>query len=374
MITSRVLTYLVVAVAGLVVLPWDTDVIPGPLPRDASQTEADAPQNAATYTREVIYFPCSGERCQAWLYMPKQGLAPGRKPPIVIAAHGLGAQKDFGLAAYGERFAAGGLASLIFDYRTFGGSDGEPRHWVSPKRHLQDWQSAFDFAVSQLGGKVDTSKVLLWGTSFGGGHALTTAANLRDNITAVVAQVPFTDGKAAFAKNVKERGYPRIARAVIAALHDMLRSAINMPAAYYPLIGEPGMTNFMGLTQDEQEAYYAKHPAKKQGGWRNLGRCRLALEASAYRPIALLPQITAPVLFAAATKDQLCPLDGVKAAVAVTPNAQLVTVDTNHFQVYSGEALEYLSEKYVEFFRQAAGLPAQVAASSSNEEQPQDVE
>lgn len=80
------------------------------------------------------------------------------------------------------------------------------------------------------------------------------------------------------------------------------------------------------------------------------------------------------MLFAAATKDQLCPLDGVKAAVAVTPNAQLVTVDTNHFQVYSGEALEYLSEKYVEFFRRAAGLPAEVAASSSDEEQPQDVE
>jgi hypothetical protein len=27
---------------------------------------------------------------------------------------------------------------------------------------------------------------------------------------------------------------------------------------------EPGMTNFMGLSQDEQEAYYAKHPPKKQ--------------------------------------------------------------------------------------------------------------
>jgi hypothetical protein len=77
-------------------------------------------------------------------------------------------------------------------------------------------------------------------------------------------QVPFTDGKAAFAKNIKERGYLRIARAVIAGVHDILRSAINMPAAYYPLIGEPGMTNFMGLTQDEQDAYYAKHPAKKQ--------------------------------------------------------------------------------------------------------------
>jgi NADPH:quinone reductase-like Zn-dependent oxidoreductase len=35
----------------------------------------------------------------------------------------------------------------------------------------------------------DDSTVLLWGTSFGGGHALTTAAKLKGNITAVVAQV-----------------------------------------------------------------------------------------------------------------------------------------------------------------------------------------
>lgn len=100
-----------------------------------------------------------------------------------------GAQKDFGLAAYGERFAAAGLASFIFDYRTFGGSEGEPRHWVSPNRHLADWRSAVDFVTSQLGDKVDGSKLLLWGTSFGGGHALTTAARLGGNVTAVVAQV-----------------------------------------------------------------------------------------------------------------------------------------------------------------------------------------
>jgi dienelactone hydrolase len=54
---------------------------------------------------------------------------------------------------------------------------------------LQDWQSAYDYVTGQLGDAVDTSKVLLWGTSFGGGHALTTAAKLRENITAVVAQV-----------------------------------------------------------------------------------------------------------------------------------------------------------------------------------------
>eukprot|EP00882_Tetradesmus_deserticola_P005190 GHRQ01005467.1.p2 GENE.GHRQ01005467.1~~GHRQ01005467.1.p2 ORF type:complete len:151 (+),score=61.01 GHRQ01005467.1:1279-1731(+) len=142
-----------------------------------------------------------------------------------------------------------------------------------------------------------------------------------------------------------------------------------MPAAYYPLIGQLGETSFMALSQEEKDAYYAKHPAQKQGGWRNLARCRLALEVSAYRPITSVPHITAPVLYAAATRDTLCPLDGVKAAVAATPNAQLVTVDASHFHVYSGEPFQYLAGKYVEFFRQAAGLPAE--AGGEAEQQPQ---
>jgi len=33
------------------------------------------------------------------------------------------------------------MAVVLFDYRCFGGSEGLPRHWVSPRRHLQDWEA-----------------------------------------------------------------------------------------------------------------------------------------------------------------------------------------------------------------------------------------
>lgn len=56
-------------------------------------------------------------------------------------AHGMGAQKDIGLAVYAEAFVAAGMAVLVFDYRNFGGSTGLPRHWVSPHRHNQDFQA-----------------------------------------------------------------------------------------------------------------------------------------------------------------------------------------------------------------------------------------
>jgi fermentation-respiration switch protein FrsA (DUF1100 family) len=101
-----------------------------------------------------------------------------------------GCQKDFALAQYGERFAQAGFASFIFDYRTFGGSEGLPRHWASPARHLDDYMSAVQYVKEQLGGEVDVSKLNLWGSSFSGGHVLTLAGSkLRDEVTAVIAQV-----------------------------------------------------------------------------------------------------------------------------------------------------------------------------------------
>lgn len=42
--------------------------------------------------------------------------------------------QDMGLAKYAESFTERGLACLVFDYRTFGGSDGMPRHYVEPWR------------------------------------------------------------------------------------------------------------------------------------------------------------------------------------------------------------------------------------------------
>jgi alpha/beta superfamily hydrolase len=48
-------------------------------------------------------------------------------------------------AAFADVFVRAGMAALFFDYRTFGDSEGEPRHWVSPSRHLADWHAALAF-------------------------------------------------------------------------------------------------------------------------------------------------------------------------------------------------------------------------------------
>jgi poly(3-hydroxybutyrate) depolymerase len=56
-------------------------------------TPADERQETASFIREVVMFPCSGVRCQAWLYLPTSS-SNGALPPVVVAAHGLGATAD----------------------------------------------------------------------------------------------------------------------------------------------------------------------------------------------------------------------------------------------------------------------------------------
>lgn len=110
--------------------------------------------------------------------------------PCLIHSPDAGCQRDFALSHYGDRFAKAGFATFIFDYRTFGGSEGEPRHWASPARHLEDYVSAVEYIKKELADEVDVNRINLWGTSFSGGHVLTLAGSrLRNNITSVVAQV-----------------------------------------------------------------------------------------------------------------------------------------------------------------------------------------
>lgn len=108
-------------------------------------------------------------------------------------AHGFGALKEGRLDAFAERFAAAGMAALVFDYRHFGTSTGEPRGLMHMDRQHDDWQAAVAHARTLE--RVDPERIALWGSSNSGGHVIWVAA--RDpRIAAVVSQVPHTDGLA----------------------------------------------------------------------------------------------------------------------------------------------------------------------------------
>jgi dienelactone hydrolase len=133
-------------------------------------------------------------------------------------AHGFAAFRELRLDAYAARFAQAGYAALVFDYRNWGASDGQPRRVLDIGNQHADWRAAVAYARTLDG--VDTSRVAGWGSSFGGGHVLGLAAHDRA-LAAAIVQVPHVLGPAsAFAQSPK-----LIARLVIAAPRSVRRVA-----------------------------------------------------------------------------------------------------------------------------------------------------
>eukprot|EP00879_Flechtneria_rotunda_P013432 GHRR01014025.1.p1 GENE.GHRR01014025.1~~GHRR01014025.1.p1 ORF type:complete len:351 (+),score=133.40 GHRR01014025.1:659-1711(+) len=282
--------------------------------------------------------------------------------PFPIPA-GMGAQKDMGLDHYAAAFAAGGLAAFVFDYRCFGGSDGEPRHWASPSRHVEDWHAAVQHVKSTLADRVNTSRLCLWGTSFAGGHVLMVACTT-PGITAVISQVPHLDARAATKISIRKRGIARSLQSLFLGFMDHICSTLGLSPIYLPLVGPAGSLAFMQLNEFETKEYFSKHPPVYQGGWQNLARASLVWELfiHKYSPIKAVPDITCPIMFVAATEDVLCPVDQVYKAVKLAKRGQLLSRECTHFELYRGKLFEDLVAKQVEFFRQQTGLAAAAAA------------
>jgi cephalosporin-C deacetylase-like acetyl esterase len=50
--------------------------------------------------------------------------------------------------------------------------------------------------ATALGGQVDSTRIALWGVSYGGGHVLVSAARFGTNISAVIANEPYASPEA----------------------------------------------------------------------------------------------------------------------------------------------------------------------------------
>lgn len=134
------------------------------------------------FERRTVDFPSGDSYCRAWLYLPDAGTP----APIVVMGHGFAATRELGLAPYAERFAAAGMAVLVFTYRNFGDSGSGPRQVLSMPKQLADWDAAIAYAAGLP--QVDRRRIAVWGSSLGGGHAIAVAAR-HPELCAAVAQL-----------------------------------------------------------------------------------------------------------------------------------------------------------------------------------------
>ena len=285
--------------------------------------------------REDLWFEVDGVRCAAWLYLPD---APAPYPGVVLA-HGFAGIRRARLDAYAERFAAAGLAALVFDYRCFGDSEGEPRQLLDIRRQLADWRAAI--RVFRARPEVDPTRVALWGSSFSGGHVLTLAAE-DAGVAAVVSQAPFMDGRV----NTRDTGTLLGLRLGLAALRDVGRALLGRHPYYVNAAGQPGSLAAM-TTPDAEPGYRSLEPPG--GPWRFDVAARIFLSLPFYRPGLAASRVRCPILFCLAEQDVVTPIAPALAAAARAPRAEVRRYSVGHFDVYLGDTFEQVVADQVEF-------------------------
>lgn len=266
------------------------------------------------------------DRISAWLYRPTGA----EDAPLLVMAHGLGAVRTMRLDAYAERFSAAGYACLVFDYRNFGDSAGQPRQLLDIRKQLADWAAAVAYAHTLEG--IDHNRIGIWGTSFGGGHVITTAARV-PGIAAAVAQCPFTDGIA----SLRAINPVTVARLTAAALRDLVGSLAGRPPLMIATAGRPGELAAM-TAPDAYPGYLSLVPDGVQ--LRNEIAARIALQVSTYRPGRDAKHISCPILFCVCETDTVAPAGPTLRYAAEAPRGEVKTYREGHFAIYLDDAFE----------------------------------
>lgn len=285
-----------------------------------------------------VSFMSGGQQCRANFYRP----GTSGPFPLVILAHGLGGVRTMRLGAFAERFLAEGYACLVFDYRHFGDSEGQPRQLLDINKQLEDWQSALNYARTMA--EIDPAKIVLWGTSFGGGHVLAAAAK-DQGVAAVISQGPFTNGLASTLA-VDPLVSMKVTAKAIQDRVGALFGAEPVMVTVAALPGETGLmssqdayTGFMNLQSDGQKAL-------------NYVAARFALDIIRYYPGRKAKDIKVPVLFCVCENDTVAPAGPTLKYAAQAPKGEIKRYADGHFDIYIGDAFERVVADQILFLRQ----------------------
>ncbi len=295
----------------------------------------------SAWERQDVRFTSGDAECAGWLYLPRD-LPAGERRAAVVLGHGLGAIKEMGLAPYAERFCEAGYVVLVFDYRHFGDSGGEPRQLLDIERQRADWAAALAWVRARP--EVEPARVAIFGSSFGGGHVLEVAA--RDHaVAAVIAQCPFTDGLASGLR-IHPRGLPGV---VARSLRDEVARLRGRDPVLVPLAGRPGEPALMNAP-DVVPGYLGLVP--EGAPFTNGVAARIATRILLARPGRRAREVRCPMLVAVCERDTVAPARATLRHVARAPRADVRRYPCGHFDVYTGEMFERVVGDYVEFLTQ----------------------
>jgi len=276
--------------------------------------------------KRTVNFFSEGARLEGDLFLPSD-LKPGERRPGIVLCHGFTGVRSLILEDYAKAFIEAGFVALTFDYRGFGGSEG-PKWRLIPLEQIDDIRNAISFFEAQP--EVDSERIGLWGTSFGGANAPYAAA-VDSRVKAAVGQVGFGDGER-FMLDV--RNYGERVELMRKLSEDRRRRALEGA-------GERVDPLELALRSSQSREFLPQalkaFPAM---------RCELSWETVEktleYKPIDVIHRM-APraLLLIGARDDNVCPIEGYeKLYERAGEPKKLAVLPITHYEIYVGKWFE----------------------------------
>ncbi len=289
--------------------------------------------------RKDIVFSSQGVECKGWLYVPDN--LKGHAPAIVMA-NAISAIKEITLPGYAERFAEAGFVVLVFDYRYFGESGGEPRNHIVPFEQQQDIRNAITWLRAQP--EVDPDEIGGWGISLGGAHMLHLGAYDR-RLKAVVS---VATGLNASETMMGRTGLQGFLRMINGDLDQRFQS--GSAATYIPAVSMPGKGGLMAFP--EAYEFYTEAQKTVAPTYDN----RITFESLGYlfadHSDQAMHLISPTALLMIHGEKDLIPVDAVRAVFerAIEPK-KLIVLDCLHTDLYIREPwITQSSDAAIEWF------------------------
>lgn len=274
-------------------------------------------------------------RCAATLHQPRDA---GASPcPTILIVHGWGATQLTLVTNYIAAFNNAGFCVVTFDYPSWGDSEGLPRNVISPWQREKVVESALAYTKSLP--EVDATNIILWGSSFGGGHVVRIAAE-HPELRGAIAQVPMLDGLLA----VNAVPLTRMLRFGVDILRDLLNP---FGTRYVPIISEAGGYSSMDRDGAWRVEEWIRANLKQQNDNRVAARSLATM--AFYRPLKYLRNIQIPTLIIGATRDTVAPFNEAKIRQASSDAVEIHTIDANHFDPYLDPWFEENIRRQLEF-------------------------
>ncbi len=290
-------------------------------------------------TREVSFYTELGVKLSGLLHMPA-GRATGKRPGVVMC-HGFGGIREMCILPLAEWLARAGFVTLVFDYRGFGHSEGQPRHRLIPMEQVEDIRNALTFM--HMMPDVDPKRVGICGISFGGANAPYTAA-IDTRVKCAVAISGIGDVERAF-RNAQTQYYWR---KLLARLEESRKVRVSTGKIDYIKIGRVlyGDPDTIAWAKKNQ----ADHPEAPTEITTD------SVEAIIqYKPESVVSRIAPrPIMWVHSKDDDLLPYDESRRmyVLASEPKKLVLLEGFGHYDLYEGAGIKATMDPTVAWFEE----------------------